>query len=87
MTLLPNRIKSLTAYTGAIIVKSYKVVVWEAIMARRSFEQIRASIMYNESLHKIEDGMNYGVDIEKLCRLLENECKQPGNRTFHQIKR
>ena len=56
-------------------------------MARRSFEQIRASIMYNESLHKIEDGMNYGVDIEKLCRLLENECKQPGNRTFHQIKR
>jgi len=45
-------------------------------MARRSFEQVRVSILYNESLHKIEGGMNYGVDIEKLCRLLEIECKQ-----------
>ncbi len=45
-------------------------------MARRSFEQVRASILYNESLHKIVAGVNYGVDIEKLCRLLENECTQ-----------
>ena len=40
-------------------------------MARRSFEQVRASIIFNESLHKIEDGLNYGVDIEKLCHHLE----------------
>lgn len=45
-------------------------------MARRSFVQTRASIMLNESLHKIVDGVNYGVDIEKLCGLLESECKQ-----------
>ncbi len=32
--------------------------------------------MFNESLHKVVDGVNYGVDIEKLCRLLESECKQ-----------
>lgn len=46
-------------------------------MARRSYEQVRASILYNESLHKVVDGVNYGVDIEKLCRLLESERKQP----------
>lgn len=45
-------------------------------MARRSFEQIRSSIIFNESLHKIEKGVNYGVDIEKLCRLLESECNR-----------
>ncbi len=49
-------------------------------MARRSFEQLRASILYNESLHKIVDGVNYGVDIDKLCRLLESECKQARKR-------
>lgn len=49
-------------------------------MARRSFEQVRASILYNESLHKVVDGVNYGVDIEKLCRLLESECKQTRKR-------
>lgn len=49
-------------------------------MARRSFEQIRASILFNGSLHKIEDGVNYGVDIEKLCRLLEKESKETRKR-------
>jgi len=45
-------------------------------MAQGSFEQIRSSILYNESLYKIEDGVNYGVDIGKLYRLLENGCKR-----------
>jgi hypothetical protein len=31
--------------------------------------------MFDESLHKIVDGVNYGVDIEKLCQKLEAECK------------
>jgi hypothetical protein len=45
-------------------------------MVRQSFDQVRALILYNETLHKIVDDVNYGIDIGKRCSLLESECRQ-----------
>lgn len=42
----------------------------------RSFGQARASILFDESLHKIVDGANYGVCINKLTARLEAELAE-----------
>lgn len=39
----------------------------------RTFDQVKASIFGDESLHKIVDGVNYGVCIDRLTQRLEAE--------------
>lgn len=39
----------------------------------RTFDQVKASIFGDESLHKIVDGVNYGVCIDKLTARLDAE--------------
>ena len=46
-------------------------------MVRQSFDQVKALILYNESLHKIVDDVNYGIDIGKRCSLLERVQADP----------
>lgn len=39
----------------------------------RTFDQVKSSIFGDESLHKIVDGVNYGVCIDKLTARLDAE--------------